>query len=107
MCARLKKVDHKGTSEYVRAYDAHCPMRREGSNNAKTTEDKSTRRGTGEAASRSASFAQACEDILAQRDLRAVEQALAIRHQATEAVKKEADLVYDVANVYCDDHSTH
>jgi hypothetical protein len=54
-------------------------MRREGSNNAKTTEDKSTGRGTGEAASRSASFAQACEGILAQRDLRAVEQALAIQ----------------------------
>jgi hypothetical protein len=71
-------VDHKGTSEYARAYDAHCPMRREGSNNAKTTEDKSTGRGTGEAASRSASFAQACEGMLAQRDLRAGEQALAI-----------------------------
>ena len=77
-------------------------MRREGSNNAKTTEDKTTGRGAGEAASRSASFAQACEGILAQRDLRAGEPALAIRRQAPEAVKKEADVVYDNANVYCD-----
>jgi hypothetical protein len=77
-------------------------VRREGSNNAKTTEDKSTGRGTGEAASRSASFAQACEGILAQRDLRAVEHTLATWRQATEAVKKEAYVVYDDANVYCD-----
>jgi hypothetical protein len=78
-------------------------MRREGSNNAKTIEDKSTGRGTGEATNRSASFAQACEGILAQRDLRAGEQALATWRQAAEAVKNEAYVVYDSANVDYDD----
>jgi hypothetical protein len=48
-------------------------------------------------------FAQACEGMLAQRDLRAVEQALATWRQAAAAVKKEAYVVYDNANVYCDD----
>jgi hypothetical protein len=45
--------------------------------------------------------------MLAQRDLRAGEQTLATGRQAVEAVKKEAYVVYDNANVYCDDHSTH
>ena len=64
-------------SEYVRAYDAYCPMYREGSHNAKTTADQSARLGTGEAAQRSESLAQACEGMLAQRDLSAGEQTLA------------------------------
>ena len=52
-------------------------------------------------------FAQACAGMLAQRDLRAGEQALATWRQTAEAVKKEADVVYDDANVYGDNHSTH
>jgi hypothetical protein len=52
-------------------------------------------------------LAQACAGMLAQRDLRAGEQALATWRQAAEAVKNEADVVYDDANVYCGDHSPH
>jgi hypothetical protein len=52
-------------------------------------------------------IAQACAGMLAQRDLRAGEHALAIWRQAAEAVKNEADVVYDDATVYGDDHSPH
>jgi hypothetical protein len=52
-------------------------------------------------------FVQACADMLAQRDLRAVEQALATWRQSAEAVQKEADVVYDDAQVYGDNHSAH
>jgi hypothetical protein len=45
--------------------------------------------------------------MLAQRDLRAVEQALATWRQSAEAVQKEADVVYDDAQVYGDNHSAH
>jgi hypothetical protein len=47
-------------------------------------------------------LAQACEGILAQRDLSPGEQALATWRQAAEAVKNEAYVVYDNANVDCD-----
>ena len=50
---------------------------------------------------------QACAGMLAQRDLRAVEQALATWRQAAEAVQKEAYVVYDDAHVYGDNHSAH
>jgi len=50
---------------------------------------------------------QACADMLAQRDLRAVEQALATWRQSAEAVQQEADVVYDDAQVYGDNHSAH
>ena len=50
---------------------------------------------------------QACAGMLAQRDLRAVEQALATWRQAVEAVQKEAYVVYDDAHVYGDNHSAH
>jgi hypothetical protein len=48
-------------------------------------------------------FAQACASMLAQRDLRAGEQALATWCQAAEAVKNEAYVVYDSTNVDYDD----
>ena len=48
-------------------------------------------------------LAQACEGILAQRDLSPGEQALATWRQAAEAVKNEADVVYDSTNVDYDD----
>ena len=51
--------------------------------------------------------AQACASMLAQRDLRAGEQALATWRQAAEAVQKEAYVVYDDTNVYCENHSTY
>ena len=48
-------------------------------------------------------FAQACAGMLAQRDLRAGEQALVTWRQAAEAVKNEAYVVYDSTNVDYDD----
>jgi DNA-directed RNA polymerase subunit L len=49
--------------------------------------------------------AQAFEGILSQRDLRPIAQALADWRQAAEALKEEAQTVYDDASAYLDERS--
>jgi hypothetical protein len=50
-------------------------------------------------------FAQACAGILSQLDLSPVEQALADWRQAAEALKQEAQAVYEGAAAYFDERS--
>ena len=50
-------------------------------------------------------FAQACEGILSQLDLRPIVQALADWRQAAEALKDEAQTVHDDASAYFDERS--
>ncbi len=52
-------------------------------------------------------FAQAFEGLLSQLDLGPVARALTAWRQATEALKQEAQVVYDDVSAYFDDRSEH
>ena len=77
MCARLKKVDHKGASEYVRAYNAHCPYVAREATMLRPPKTTALNEALEKPHAARQDFAQACADMLTQRDLCAGEQALA------------------------------
>ena len=72
-----EKVDHKGASEYVRAYNAHCPYVAREATILRPPKTTALDEALEKPHAARQDFAQACAGMLAQRDLRAGEQALA------------------------------